>query len=596
MTNINEQINDEVLELTDVVVVGSAKSNVNDAENYSPTDFEAEDLSTQAVLSDVINEFSPSEQEQDEENGPLDLTTLNDLFESYNIEEDDVSKDENISEDDLDLSSLFDDEDNDQELNTKQEDNSLSEIDKLLDEDDEVENINIDDDPDSIFDSMLENSDLEDDFPDDFPDDFDLEDNKKDLDEVSDDVKREVPENNSDGNPLPDNLDDLLEVPAQAKESITDEMAEDLDEILSFDDLAENGLDEVKPEDVLVGKQELENELAENVSLNPEKLTELDDPKALSDDLNDLEMLAHEPANLNDVTEFSENQNDLTSIVDEMELPDDLSDLDSDSTEIIEQSKNLQSFDKLEDFQEDENLSIAEEPEDFPDDLETLAEEPEDFPEDFADNLETLAEEPDDFAQLTEELDNELEETSIEESQEQGQPEPVLNNANEFIENAKLRFGEIEGNFAKLVSWVETIESHLTAGQQAEIKAQAMAKNGDGEIIELSSESGNQGGSYPTEELSNLVYNIKTMDARMIKLEDILATQKILNDQLSSFVDIKKKTEFAEKDALISQLQQKLTEADERLLHLEQNMEKEVAKATAKVLRDEIIPILAEME
>ncbi len=581
MTNINEQINDDVFELTDVVVVGNTKNNaennLSNAYDSPPPSFDEKDISTQSVLNDAINEFTPQASDEEENTGPLDLTTLNDLFDSYDLDDDDKDNDaspdssqDSLLDENLDFMNNSEEEstsNNDQDLDALlnddiidvAKDSDFDELSQFLDDVDEDTTNNLDDNPDEIFDSMFDEDSANDDA---------FMQTEEEIATV------EMPESD-----ITNEEDDIKSL---------DELDSDLDEILAFSKLEENeedlnfASDTEEFENLLHNednKSIMQAETENTASVQNEDLEDLDF-------LEDKEMeLANAPSDLEDNLE-NELSDDLELELTN-ELPDDLDDnlsdvLDDNLLDVLDDNlldeAPTSSDDSLTNempFELDSDLETN-----FAENIETL----DDISEDLSEDLDEF---PDELPCANDQVISEIEETSSDEISsleiEKNAHQEVINvdlsEQTDLTQDANTRFGELEGNLAKLVSWVERIESKLSPEQQTEIKVQGLDDN-----------------SERSDELSKIAYDVKNIDARMVKLEDILATQKILNDQLSSLVDIKKKILTEEKDAEINELRTQLNKADKRIELLEQNIEKEVAKATAKVLRDEIIPLLAEME
>ena len=85
-----------------------------------------------------------------------------------------------------------------------------------------------------------------------------------------------------------------------------------------------------------------------------------------------------------------------------------------------------------------------------------------------------------------------------------------------------------------------------------------------------------------------------SLDDRLMQLEEVFAEQKTLNEQFSGVIEAQSAASL-EEDSLrveFEKIRQELTEAVERITSLENNMERDVTLATAKILKEEIIPFI----
>ena len=96
---------------------------------------------------------------------------------------------------------------------------------------------------------------------------------------------------------------------------------------------------------------------------------------------------------------------------------------------------------------------------------------------------------------------------------------------------------------------------------------------------------------------------MQALEKRVATLDDIFSEQKMLNDELSKNLDSLMQNagaqgagsdQTAALEEKIAVLEGQLAEAQAKIAGLEENLEKAASLAAAKVLREEIIPLLGQ--
>lgn len=105
--------------------------------------------------------------------------------------------------------------------------------------------------------------------------------------------------------------------------------------------------------------------------------------------------------------------------------------------------------------------------------------------------------------------------------------------------------------------------------------------------------------SAQTDGMERLQEKVHGLESRIATLDDIFSEQKMLNDELAKTLDNQRDTANSSHagkaealEAQIAALQQELAEAQAKIAAMEENIEKMASLAAAKVLREEIIPLL----
>ena len=102
--------------------------------------------------------------------------------------------------------------------------------------------------------------------------------------------------------------------------------------------------------------------------------------------------------------------------------------------------------------------------------------------------------------------------------------------------------------------------------------------------------------TFDTEVVTKLEKRMSVLEGRMMHLEEIFAEQKMLNDQLSTILDADTSSHAVAESKVeleLELLHQELLAALDRITSLEDNLERDVAKVTAKVIKEEIIPLIS---
>lgn len=135
------------------------------------------------------------------------------------------------------------------------------------------------------------------------------------------------------------------------------------------------------------------------------------------------------------------------------------------------------------------------------------------------------------------------------------------------------------------------------------IEAQDVVKS---EILAIKSESAGalaeEKGEASSESFAALADKIDAIEKRVATLDDIFSEQKMLNDELAKNLDSLMQNAGAQNagsdaqayEERIALLEGQLSEAQAKIVGLEENLEKTASLAAAKVLREEIIPLLGQ--
>lgn len=131
------------------------------------------------------------------------------------------------------------------------------------------------------------------------------------------------------------------------------------------------------------------------------------------------------------------------------------------------------------------------------------------------------------------------------------------------------------------------------------------------EILAIKSESANALAEEKSEQenaessaaVTDLADKVQALEKRVATLDDIFSEQKMLNDELSKNLDSLMQNagaqgagsdQTAALEEKIAVLEGQLAEAQAKIAGLEENLEKAASLAAAKVLREEIIPLLGQ--
>lgn len=140
------------------------------------------------------------------------------------------------------------------------------------------------------------------------------------------------------------------------------------------------------------------------------------------------------------------------------------------------------------------------------------------------------------------------------------------------------------------------------------IEAQDILK---AEVLAVKSEragalSEEKAGQESSEDLAALADKIQAIENRVATLDDIFSEQKMLNDELSKNLDSLMQNAGSQNagtadtgyvqalEERVALLEGQLSEAQTKIANLEENLEKAASLAAAKVLREEIIPLLGQ--
>ena len=151
---------------------------------------------------------------------------------------------------------------------------------------------------------------------------------------------------------------------------------------------------------------------------------------------------------------------------------------------------------------------------------------------------------------------------------------------------------KVQDSMLELNYRINGLETKLNEALEA-IKTEILAIKSEntGALADEKTAQGNSEGS------ADLADKIQALEKRVATLDDIFSEQKMLNDELSGNLDSLmqnmgasgQNTGLEEKIAL---LEGQLAEAQAKIAGLEENLEKAASLAAAKVLREEIIPLL----
>lgn len=144
---------------------------------------------------------------------------------------------------------------------------------------------------------------------------------------------------------------------------------------------------------------------------------------------------------------------------------------------------------------------------------------------------------------------------------------------------------------------INGLETKITELQEA-VKAELITiKTESTRIDSIAEENKTQ---ENVQAVAGLMDKIQTLESRMATLDDIYSEQKMLNDELAKNLDTLMQNSVAsgnssqvqELEAKIAALEGELGQAQAKITALEENIEKAASLAAAKVLREEIIPLL----
>lgn len=144
---------------------------------------------------------------------------------------------------------------------------------------------------------------------------------------------------------------------------------------------------------------------------------------------------------------------------------------------------------------------------------------------------------------------------------------------------------------------INGLETKITELQEA-VKAELITiKTESARIDSIAEENKTQ---ENVQAVAGLMDKIQTLESRMATLDDIYSEQKMLNDELAKNLDTLMQNSAAsgnssqvqELEAKIAALEGELGQAQAKITALEENIERAASLAAAKVLREEIIPLL----
>lgn len=153
--------------------------------------------------------------------------------------------------------------------------------------------------------------------------------------------------------------------------------------------------------------------------------------------------------------------------------------------------------------------------------------------------------------------------------------------------DSKVQDSMLELNYR--INELETKQSEVQEAVKAEILA--IKSENAGALAEEKTAQEN------AESSADLADKIQALENRVATLDDIFSEQKMLNDELSKNLDslMQNMSASGQNTALeekVAVLESQLAEAQAKIAGLEENLEKAASLAAAKVLREEIIPLL----
>ncbi len=590
MTNTNSQINEDIIDLTDVVIVGAVNNAVGGVTgqtdntvpphvpsqddiasqntagmNEASAAHSSQDISSDAVLDGMMEEFEQSQKVVAEElsenpsasidsNDNLDLTQLDGLINSLDLDSD---TDSPVDDDPFsDLDDSFNDILGEGSFSADFDAPEDISVEASAPSDADVNTFNLED-----LDIVSEAQGLED-----------------ELDSIAADILDErpvaaanpVPENSGEVSAANDEMD-VQSAPQDFSVESTDDFLSDLP-----DDLFTASPNEVSSVSPNALSSDLPDALPENLSNDLAPSIDADLPDDFSEDLSDIfnipEPEADEPelkldfkdANLAQALSYDEN---LSSILGEDSepttpiIPEALAEEEiSEEVETIDNTMFAQSVDISEENEISSSTGSNELDADF---TEFLENGPTDFAKDSAHTESAVSAEVN---------GNQAPTSSAVGTKNQDRIESLEHILDGFSTETSLRLDLLQSSINKLTQQFSSLES--------QVPASAVSEESDQTVI-----------------ITKLEKRVSSLEARMMKLEEIFAEQKMLNDQLSSVLDTGAPS-AANNDHLTTDVKTLRNDLDgvlERITSLESNMEKEVAIAAAKVLREEIIPLVSEM-
>lgn len=154
-----------------------------------------------------------------------------------------------------------------------------------------------------------------------------------------------------------------------------------------------------------------------------------------------------------------------------------------------------------------------------------------------------------------------------------------------------------QDNALELTYRINGLETKITELQEA-VKAELITIKTESAKIDSIAEENKAQKNSP--ELTGLTDKIQTLETRIATLDDIFSEQKMLNDELSRNLETliqgraapDNSSQVQVLEEKITALEGELSQAKAKIIDLEENIEKAASLAAAKVLREEIIPLL----
>lgn len=168
------------------------------------------------------------------------------------------------------------------------------------------------------------------------------------------------------------------------------------------------------------------------------------------------------------------------------------------------------------------------------------------------------------------------------------------------LSEQKAQYGAAAESNSAAVQAVGELESRLT-GLQEDLEVRLATVKTNIEECAHALENMSAQPQAPAEEdgkTEQVLHKLEALESRIATLDDIFSEQKMLNDELSKSFDSqcenssKVDGEIQALQNQIAQLTEALTAANEKISLLETKLEKAATLAAAKVLREEIIPLL----
>lgn len=155
-----------------------------------------------------------------------------------------------------------------------------------------------------------------------------------------------------------------------------------------------------------------------------------------------------------------------------------------------------------------------------------------------------------------------------------------------------------QDNALELTYRINGLETKITELQEA-VKAELITiKSANAKIDSFTEENTIQKNSQENPNaVAELTEKIQALETRIATLDDIFSEQKMLNDELSKNLDALMNSALSDNSSQaleerIAALEGELSQAQAKIASLEENIEKAASLAAAKVLREEIIPLL----